>query len=143
MNFPIEPAPNPEDAKRQLPAVNTAPLLGFPPPANPLADIGEQVAAKKATELAVIDFKATNPKVIKSTLMTYKEAQQQLSEPIIEEDHSLFNTPVRLVEISGSFKRRRSRPSQKKILTSTPTFTKAYIILRSADGLLLFTKLVK
>lgn len=140
MNFPIEPAPNPEDAKRQLPPVNTKPLSGFPSPANPTADIGEQVAAEKALKLAVIDFKATNSKVIKSSLMSYKEARQQLSEPI--EDHQLFNTPVRVIEISGTFKRRSHRPSQEEVATSTP-ITKGYIIFRAADNLLLFTKLVK
>lgn len=141
-SLPIEPAPNPEDAKRQLPPLNTDPLPGFPPPANPAADIGEQVAAEKALKLAVIDFKATNPKVIKSSLMSYKEARQQLSEPI-EEDHPLFNTPVRVIEISGTFKRRSHRPSQKEVPTSTPTFTKGYIILRAADGFLLLTKVVR
>ncbi len=141
-SLPIRPAPNPEDAKRQLPPVNTDPLPGFPPPANPAADIGEQVAAEKALKLAVIDFKATNPKVIKVSLMSYKEARQQLLEPI-EEDDQLFNTPVRVIEISGTFKRRNHRrPSQKEVPTSTPTFTKGYIILRAADGILLVTKLV-
>lgn len=137
----IEAVPNPEDAKHQLPPVDTEQLPGFLPPANPAADIGEQVAAEKALKLAVIDFKATNSKVIKSSLMSYQEARQQLSEPI--EDQQLFNTPVRVVEISGSFKRRSHRPSQEEVATSTPTFTKGYIILRAIDGLLLFTKIVK
>jgi len=141
-SLPIEPAPNPEDAKRQLPPVNTDPLPGFPTPANPAADMGEQVAAEKALKLAVIDFKATNPKVIESSLMSYKEALQQLSEPI-EEDHPLFNTPVRVLEIAGTFKRRSHRTTQEEVSTSTKTFTKGYIIFRAADGLLLFTKLVK
>lgn len=137
----MEPAPNPEDAKRQLPLLDTAPLPGFPPPANPSADIGEEVAAKKALEIAVKSFKAANSKVIKSSLMSYKEARQQLSLPI--EDHALFNTPVRLIEISGTFKRRSHRPSQSEVPTSTPTFTKGYIILRAADGFLILTKVVK
>ena len=107
----MEPAPNPEDAKRQLPPLDIAPLPGFPPPANPSADIGEEVAAKKALEIAVKSFKAANSKVIKSSLMSYKEARQQLSLPI--EDHPLFKTPVRLIEISGTFKRRSHRPSLK------------------------------
>lgn len=141
-SLPIEPAPNPEDAKHQLPPVNTDPLPGFPPPTNPAADIGEQAAAEKVLKLAVLDFKATNSTVINSSLMSYKEARQQLSEPI-EEDHPLFNTPVRVLEISGTFKRRSHRPFQEEVSTSTPTFTKSYIILRAADGLLLFTKLVK
>ncbi len=140
-HLPIEPAPNPEDAKRQLPPVNTDPLPGFPPPANPAADIGEQVAAEKALKIAAKDFKATNSKVIKSSLMSYKEARQQLSEPI-EEDEPLFNTPVRVVEISGTFKRRNHRLFQEEVSTSTP-ITKGYIIFRAADGLLLSTQLIK
>ena len=140
-SFSIEPAPNPEDAKRQLPLVDTEALPGFLPPVNPTNDIGEQVAVEKALRLAVIDFKATNSKVIKSSLMSYKEARQQLLEPI-EEDDQLFNTAVWVIEISGTFKRRSHRPSQEAA-TSTPTFAKAYIIFRVADGLLLSTQLVK
>lgn len=140
-SFSIEPAPNPEDAKRQLPLVDTEALPGFPPPPNPTGDIGEQVAVEKALKLAVIDFKATNSKVIKSSLMSYKEARQQILESI-EEDNQLFNTAVWVIEISGTFNRRSHRPSQAAAI-STPTFAKAYIIFRAADGLLLFTKLVK
>jgi len=140
---PIEPAPTPEDAKRQLPPVDTSPLPGFPPPANPAADIGEQVTTKKALKIAVKSFKAANSKLIKSSLMSYEEARQQVSEPI-ERDHPLFNTPVRVIEISGTFNRRSRRPSQEEVPTlTTPTFTKAYIVLRAADGLLLVTQLVK
>ena len=140
--YPMKPAPNSEDAKRQLPPVDTAPNPGFPPPANLSAHIAEQVAAKKALEIAVKSFKAANAKVIKSSLMSYKEALQQLSEPI-EEEHLLFNTPVWVIEISGTFKRRSHRPSHSEVATSTPTFTKAGIILRKADGFLLLTKVTK
>lgn len=142
MNPPIEPAPNPEDDKRQLPPVDTTPNPSFPPPLTPSADIGEQVALNKALEIAVKSFKAAKAKVIKSCLISYKEAQQQLSE-FIEEDHPLFNTPVWLIEISGTFKRRSHRLSQSEVPTSTPTFTKGYIILRAADGFLLLTKVVR
>ncbi|MEH2238110.1 hypothetical protein [Nostoc sp.] len=76
--FPTEPAPNPEDSKRQLPPLNTDSLLGLPSPANPTADIGEQVAAKTALEIVAKRFKAINSKVIKSSLMSYKEALQKL-----------------------------------------------------------------
>ena len=138
---PIEPAPNSEDDKCQLPPVESSQLPSFPPPANPSADIGEQVAVKKALEIAVKSFKAANAKVLKSSLMNYKEARQQLSEPI-KEDHPLFNTLVRIIKISGNFKRRSYRPSQEEIPTSTP-ITKGYIILRAADGFLLLTKVVK
>lgn len=140
MNLPIEPAPNSEDAKRQLPPKNTNQLPGFPPPANPTADIGE-LAGEKALKIAANTFKATNSKIIKSSLMSYKEARQQLSIPI-EEDHPLFNTPVRVIEISGTFRRRNHRPSQDEVSTSTPSI-KGYIIFRAADGLLLSTQLVK
>lgn len=142
MNPPIEPAPNPEDDKRQLPPVDTTPNPSFPPPLTPSADIGEQVALNKALEIAVKSFKAANAKIIKSSLMNYKEARQQLSEPI-EEDHPLFNTPVRVIEISGTFKQRSHRPFHKEVSTSTPTFTKGYIILRAVDGFLLLTKVVR
>ena len=73
--------------------------------------------------------------------MSYKEARQQLLEPI--EEDQLFNTAVWVIEISGTFKRRSQRPSQKEVAKSTPTFAKAYIIFRAADGLLLVTQLVK
>lgn len=43
-----EPAPNSEDIKGQLPPVNNEPLPDFSVPANPNADIGEQVAAEIA-----------------------------------------------------------------------------------------------
>lgn len=58
--------------------------------------------------------------------MSYKEAGQQLSE-FIEEDQHLFNTPVRVIEISGTFKRRSHRPFQSEVPTSTLAFTKGYI----------------
>lgn len=141
-SFSIEPAPNPKDAKRQLPLVDTEALPGFPPPANPSGNISGQVAVEKALKLAVIDFKATNSKVIKSSLMSYKEALQQLLEPI-KEDNQLFNTPVWVIEIYGTFKRRNRRSSQEEVAKATPTFAKAYIIFRAADGLLLVTQLVK
>ncbi|MGB3695142.1 MAG: hypothetical protein WA896_22780 [Spirulinaceae cyanobacterium] len=143
MNFPIEPRPNLEDVKRQLPPLDTSPSPGFPPPANPTADIGEQLAGEEALEIASKRFKATNSKVIKSSLMSYEEAQEQLLGHI-EADHPLFNTPVRVIEISGFFQRRRGRHFTFKgeVSTSTPTFTKAYIVLRAADGLLLITKVV-
>lgn len=138
---PIELAPNPEDDQRQLPPVDTSLLPGFSPPANPSADIGEQVAVK-TLEIALRSFKAANAKVLKSSLMSYKEARQQLSEPI-EEDDPLSDTPVRVIEISGTFKRRSYQPSTEEVPTTTPTFTKGYIVLRAADGILLLTKVVK
>ena len=139
---PIEPAPNLKDAKHQLPPLDTAPLPGFPLPANPSADIGEEVAAERALRIAVNCFKAANSRVTKSSLMSYQAACKQLSEPI-EEDDPLFNTPVRVIEISGMFARRKSRPSPEKATISTPTFAKGYIVLRAADGLMLVTKVVK
>lgn len=74
--------------------------------------------------------------------MSYQAACNQLSEPT-EEDDPLFNTSVWVIEISGTFTRRKSRPSPEKATTSTPTFTKGYIVLRAADGLMLVTKVVK
>jgi len=143
MNFlPIEPRPNLEDTKRQLPPVDIVPLKSFPPPAISSADITEQVAVERALKIAANRVKVANLKVTKSSLMSYQEACQQLSEPI-EEDCLLFNTTVWIIEISGTFKRRNHRRSQEEVLTSTPTFTKAYVVLRAADGLLLITKAIE
>lgn len=139
--FPTESAQNPEDSKQQLPLLNTDPLPSLPSPANPTADIGEQVAAKIALEIVAKRFKAINSKVIKSSLISYKEALQQLPEPV-GEDHPLAKTQVRLVEISGTFQG-RSRRLVQGVTTSPRTFTKAYIILRNADGFLLGTTLLK
>lgn len=138
----IEPALNPEDLGRQLPPVDTSPLPGFRPPANPTADIGEPVAVDKALEIASKRFIANNADVTKSSLMSYEEAQEQLLEPV-ETDHPLSDTPVRVIEISGSFQRRGRSPFQKEVLASTPTFTKAYVVLRAADGLLLVAQATK
>ncbi|GAB1541003.1 hypothetical protein NUACC21_36720 [Scytonema sp. NUACC21] len=139
---PTESVPNPEDSERQLPSGNTEPNQGFSPPVDKNADMGEKVAAETALRVAAKRFIASNSAVIKSSLTTYNEARQQLSMPI-ESDHQFFNTPVRVIEIVGTFKRRNHQRSQKKVITSTPTFTKGYIILRAADGLLLFSHFFK
>lgn len=136
-----EPAPNPEDAKRQLPPVNDDPLPDFSPPANPNADIGEKVASETALKIVANRFKAINSKVIKSSLMSYKEARQLGSEPI-QLEHPLDNTRVRVVEISGNFQV-RVRPSRQGALASSLSYTKGYIILRAADGLRLGMILLK
>jgi hypothetical protein len=73
--------------------------------------------------------------------MSYKEALQQQSE-FIEEKHPLVKTPVRVVEISGTFKVRNRQRSQQGEPTSALTYTKGYIILRAADGLQLRTILL-
>jgi hypothetical protein len=138
---PIEPAPNPEDAKRQQPHPNTGPLQGLPPPANPNADIGKEVAEQNALKLAVAYFKANNAKVIHSSVMSYKDGLLQVSESIAEDD-PLANTLVRLIEMSGTFKRRRHPRWWENESASHPAFTKGYIILRAADGYLLHTKLI-
>jgi len=140
--LPTDPVPNPEDAQHQLPPGNTEPNQGFLPPANLNADVGEQVAAQTALKIAAKRFIASNSTVIKSSLTSYNEARQKLSMPI-EKEHQLFNTPVRVIEISGTFKRKSRQRSQNQVLTSTPTFTKGYIILRAADGLLLFSHFFK
>lgn len=67
--------------------------------------------------------------------MGYREAFQLEPEPLsIAEDDELANTPVRVVEMTGVFKRRGRRPLQQ---ASTLPYTKAYVILRAADGLAL------
>ncbi|MGI8932662.1 MAG: hypothetical protein ACR2FS_01165 [Phormidesmis sp.] len=106
---------------------------------NLTVDIGEQAVVDKALDIASKRFRATDLRVVKSSLMSYEEAHAQLLEPI-ETDHLFLNTPVRVVEISGFFQRRERSPFQKEVLTPAPTFTKAYVVLRAADGLLLVVK---
>ena len=110
-------------------------------PADPTADIGESVAAETALKIVAKRFKATKSTVIKSSLMSYKEARQLGPDPI-EEDHPLVNTRVRVVEILGSFQV-RGRPSPQGVPASTLSYTKGYIILRAADGLPLGIILLK
>ena len=143
MNIPIEPAPDPKDANRQLPSTARA-TLGFPPVANPAANIGERGAAEKALKIAANRYKASNSRVIKSSVMIYKEAMRLGPEPIeVSEDDPLVNTPVQVVEIAGDFKvRNRPRPWQG-VPATTLAYTKGYIILRAADGLLLGSHLFK
>lgn len=50
------PEPDLEDAKRQLPLVNTDPLPGFPPPVDPSVNIGEQVAVQIAFAIAATQY---------------------------------------------------------------------------------------
>ncbi|MEI1375141.1 hypothetical protein PQG02_21045 [Nostoc sp. UHCC 0926] len=135
------PAPNPEDANRQFPTTSRA-TLGFPPLANPAADIGERDAAQRAISIAVADFGESKPRVINNSVMSYREALRQGSEPVeVSEDDPLVNTQVRIVEISGNFQVRGRR--QKGASTSTEAYTKGYIILRAADGLQLAYHLFK
>lgn len=95
MHFSQEPEP--EDANRQPPLVNMEPLP-VQPPANP-SDIGDSIAVEKAIK-AVARYRGS-PNVIKSSLMSYREALQ-LGEPsAVADDDELANTPVRVVE--GSF----------------------------------------
>lgn len=134
MNLPVEPAPNPQNAKRQQPPLDTSPLPGLPPEVNPYADIGEEVAAQTGLEFVKGRFKGSNSKVIRSVLMSYKEARQLGPEPTGEDD-PIAKTRVRLVEISGTFQERRH--ARRGTQPSTQLFKKAYIILRASDGLLL------
>lgn len=140
--LPVEPGINPEDIERQLPAVDTFPLPGFPPPSNPAADIGEQLSVDKALEIASNRFRATESRVVESALVSYEDAARRLLGPI-EIDRSLRSTPVRVIELSGSFQRRSRSPFQEEASTSIPTFTKAYIVLRAADGVLLIAQTVR
>ncbi len=137
---PKDSAQNSEEIKQQLPLLNTDPLPSLPSPANPTGDIGE-LAVQIALDTVIKRFKAINSKVIKSSLVSYKEALQELPEPV-GEDHPLAKTQVRLIEISGTFqgKNRRLRAGETR---SSRTFTKAYVILRKADGSLLGTTLLK
>ncbi|MBV6623822.1 MAG: hypothetical protein KI793_12950 [Rivularia sp. (in: Bacteria)] len=138
---PKDSAHNSEEIKQQLPLLNTDLLPSLPFPLNPTGDIGEQVAVQIALDRVTKRFKAINSKVIKSSIVSYKEALQELPEPV-SEDHPLAKTQVRLVEISGTFqgKNRRLRAGKTR---SYRTFRKAYVILRKADGFLLGITLLK
>lgn len=110
------------------------PVYGFPPPINPHIIISELDAIQRAS-LEAGRYGEKNPEVIRSRLMSYKEALQLIPEPIsVTEDDELANTPVLLVEMTGAFKV-RSRP--RGVAVPTQPFTKAHVILRAADGLIL------
>lgn len=140
--LPVEPGINPEDVRRQLPSVDTSPLPGFPPPSNPTADIGEQVAVDKALEIASKRFRAIDSGVVESNLTSYEKAAERLI-GYVGTDGSLLDSPVWVIELSGSFQRSRRSPFQEEVSTPTPTFTKAYVVLRAADGVLLIAQTVK
>lgn len=127
------PAPDPKDITREMPPLNRDPQ-GFLPPANPEADIGEVNAVNRALATVASRYAESSPKFIQSRVMDYKQALQLGPDPIpVAEDDPLVSTPVRVVEMSGTFSV-RGRPGQQG---STPmlSFTKALIILRAADGL--------
>jgi hypothetical protein len=98
----------------------------------------EQVAIEKALEIASKRFRATDSSVVESNLTSYEEARERLIGSV-EIDCSLLNTPVWMIELSDSFQRSRRSPFQKEVLTPTPTFTKAYVVLSATDGALLVT----
>jgi hypothetical protein len=135
----IEPAPNPEDDKFKPPHPNTGRIQELPLPANPNADIGKEVSVKRALKLAELNYKTSNAKVIDSSVMSYRDAIQKLSGWLAEDDPTA-NTSVRLIEISGKFNRKKHPRFQKNASSSSPTFTKGFIIIRAADGYLLFTQ---
>ena len=99
-------------------------------------------AVDKALEIALKRFNATESRVVDSTLVSYEETAERLLGSIVGIDRSLLNTPVWVIELSGSFQRRSRSPFQKDVSTPTPTFTKAYIVLRAADGALLIAQAV-
>ena len=140
MNSPTpEPAPDPQDANRQLPPTSRG-SKGFPPPTNPAADIGERGAAQRALGVVAARYRESNPRVIKSSVMSYKEALQLGSEPLsVAEEDELANTSVRVVEMTGVFKVRNH--ARREAPASTLSYTKAYVILRAADGLELGSRL--
>jgi hypothetical protein len=140
MNSPTpEPAPDPQDANRQLPATSRG-SKGFPPPINPAADIGEHGAAQRALGMVAARYRERNPRIIKSSVMRYKEALQLGPEPLsVAEDDELANTSVRVVEMAGVFKVRNQ--ARREVSVSTFSYTKAYVILRAADGLKLGSRL--
>lgn len=137
MHFSKEPVPEPEDANRQPPLVNMEPLP-VQPPANPTGDIGDSIAAEKAIQ-AVARYRGS-PNVIKSSLMSYREALQLEQLIAVADDDELANTPVRVVEMTGVFKT-KIPPFRQQGVTDTLIRTKAYVILRAADNLQLCIRL--
>ncbi|BAZ14329.1 hypothetical protein NIES4071_61720 [Calothrix sp. NIES-4071] len=130
-------APNPPYGNYELSSVDNEPLPGLPKEMNEGADIGEEAAVQRAL-LTGARFKATNPTVIRCTLMTYFEARKFV-EPIDNDDPDA-QIQVRLVEMSGTFQGSRHRRGMQ---TSTRCFNKAYVILRASDGLRLGYSLTK
>ena len=72
--------------------------------------------------------------------MSYREALKLGLETIAVADDELANTPVRVVEMTGVFKTKIS-PFRQQGVTDTLIRTKAYVILRAADGLRLCIRL--
>ncbi|MGC1394346.1 MAG: hypothetical protein WA828_08695 [Coleofasciculaceae cyanobacterium] len=138
--------PDPQDVNRKLPSTSRG-SKGFSPPTNSAADIGERGATQKALGMVAARYKERNPRVIKSSVMKYKEALQLGTKPLpVAEGDELANTSVRVVEMSGVFKvrnqsRRERNQSQREVPASTLSYTKAYVILRAADGLELGSRL--
>lgn len=82
-----------------------------------------------------------SPNVIKSSLMSYREALKLGLEPIaVADDDELANTLVRVVEMTGVFKTKIPSFRQQGV-TATLIRTKAYVILRAADNLRLCIRL--
>lgn len=132
------PAENPNLDTSQFPPIG-APPTNLPLPENLSADVGENEAVQRALKIAEGKFGASNPPVISAKLMTYKEAMQLEPEPLVVlEEDPLSNMLVRVVEMKGAFKV-RSVPQRVK---SPPTFTKALIVVRVPDALILRSALL-
>lgn len=136
MNVPSPsgpPAENPNLDTSEFPPIG-APPTSLPLPKDLSADIGENEAVQRALKIAEGRFGANNPQVVSAKLTTYKEAMQLGPEPLeVLEQDPRSNMLVRVVEMKGAFKI-RSMPAHAK---TPPTFTKALIIVRAPDGLIL------
>lgn len=98
--------PDPQDANRQLPPTSRG-AKGFSP--TNAADIGERGAIQKALIMVAARYKERNPRVIKSSLMKYKEVQLG-TEPLVVAEDNLANISVWVLEMVGVFKvRNQSR----------------------------------
>ncbi|MBW4573664.1 MAG: hypothetical protein KME08_00090 [Aphanothece sp. CMT-3BRIN-NPC111] len=115
-NLPKAPAPTP-----------------LPLPKDLSADIGESTAVQIALKIVDGKFGESNPQVVSANLMTYKEAMLLSPEPTsVPEEDPRSNMLVRVVKMEGAFQPRRGPRG-----ATTRTFTKALIVVRAPDGLVL------
>ena len=119
-NLPKAPAPTP-----------------LPLPKDLSADIGESTAVQIALKIVDGKFGESNPQVISANLMTYKEGMLLSPEPTsVPEEDPRSKMLVRVVKMEGAFQPRRGRHG-----ATTRTFTKALIVIRVPDGLVLGSSL--
>jgi len=127
------PPADPEDTNRQLSSATVSPP-SFPPPAKPDVDIGERVAVQKALQVLTARASGSSPTVIRCSQIIYGELGK--FEPKLVELAALTCREAKLriyvVELEGIFTSTgMSRPHGAR---APGPFTKAYILVRAADG---------